>query len=70
MPDDANAAAYEIWRRVQDHRDAERLGEISEADRLLAPLVLSLARLAAQREARRSPPCVPLQQRISDVERR
>ena len=49
-----SSTQYEIWRRVQVHRETELLAGACEADRLLTPLILSLARLAAQREARRS----------------
>jgi hypothetical protein len=42
----------ELWRRAQTRREAERFSEASARDRLLLPLVLSLARLAAQRDSR------------------
>ena len=42
----------ELWRRAQARREAVLGGGAPEADRLLLPLVLSLARLAAQRDAR------------------
>lgn len=43
---------YELWRRAQDRREQDLLEELSAEQRLLAPLVLSLARLAAQRDAK------------------
>ena len=47
-----NSLDEELWRRAQSRREAA-LGEgASTADQMLLPLVLSLARLAAQRDAR------------------
>lgn len=42
----------ELWRRRQDRRDAERADGLPEEDAAVIPLVLSLARLAAQRDVR------------------
>jgi hypothetical protein len=42
----------ELWLRAQARREDELGAGVSPADRLLLPLVLSLARLAAQRDAR------------------
>ena len=41
----------ELWRRAQARREAEFDVDAPGDDRLLLPLVLSLARLAAQRDA-------------------
>lgn len=43
---------YELWRRAQDRREQDLLEGLTAEQRLLAPLVLSLARLAAQRDAK------------------
>ena len=42
---------HELWRRRQDRRDATIGGE-GAGDAMLLPLVLALARLGAQRDAR------------------
>ena len=42
----------ELWRRSEARREASLYPEASGDDRLLLPLVLSLARLAAQRDTR------------------
>ena len=42
----------ELWRRAQERREAELANGSEEVDRMLLPLALSLARLAAQRDAR------------------
>ena len=42
----------ELWRRAQVRRERDMYPELSDEDRLLLPLVLSLARLAAQRDAK------------------
>ncbi len=41
----------EMWRRAEDRREASLHLDATEDERLLLPLVLSLARLAAQRDA-------------------
>lgn len=41
----------ELWRRAETRREAELDVDGPRDDRLLLPLVLSLARLAAQRDA-------------------
>lgn len=41
----------ELWRRAEARREAELDVDAPGDDRLLLPLVLSLARLAAQRDA-------------------
>lgn len=41
----------ELWRRSEARREAELHLDAPDDDRLLLPLVLSLARLAAQRDA-------------------
>lgn len=41
----------ELWRRAEARREAELDVEAPGDDLLLLPLVLSLARLAAQRDA-------------------
>lgn len=41
----------ELWLRAQARREDELGDGMVPADRLLLPLVLSLARLAAQRDA-------------------
>lgn len=41
-----------IWRRFQAHREVGLAEHVGEDEGLLIPLVLSLARLAAQRDAR------------------
>ena len=46
----------ELWRRAQSRREAAMAADMSESDRLLLPLVLSLARLAAQRDVRGAKP--------------
>lgn len=43
----------ELWRRAQVRRELDLYPELSAEERLLLPLVLSLARLAAQRDAKR-----------------
>lgn len=40
-----------VWRRVQEHREADLTQNVDGEHELLIPLVLSLARLAAQRDA-------------------
>jgi hypothetical protein len=42
----------ELWRRRQDRREACLAGDLGNKDAMLLPLVLALARLAAQRDAR------------------
>lgn len=42
---------YELWRRAEDRREAATYAELTPEQRLLVPLVLSLARLAAQRDS-------------------
>lgn len=44
---------HELWMRRHDRLDKARAMSLSTNDALLAPLVLALARLAAQRDARR-----------------
>jgi hypothetical protein len=44
----------ELWRRAEIRREADLYPEADPADRALLPLVLSLARLAAQRDAKRA----------------
>lgn len=41
----------ELWRRSETRREAHLYPDVGEEDRLLLPLILSLARLAAQRDA-------------------
>lgn len=41
----------ELWRRAEARREADMDVDAPGDDRLLLPLVLSLARLAAQRDA-------------------
>lgn len=41
----------ELWRRAEARREAELDVDAPGDDRMLLPLVLSLARLAAQRDA-------------------
>lgn len=41
----------ELWRRAETRREDDLYQDASPEDRLLLPLVLSLARLAAQRDA-------------------
>ena len=41
-----------IWRQVQHSKSAELSAEMGDEQALLVPLVLSLARLAAQRDAK------------------
>jgi len=48
----ANSLDEELWRRAESRREAELYHDASVEDRLLLPLVLSLARLAAQRRRR------------------
>jgi hypothetical protein len=45
----------ELWRRAETRREADLYQDATPEDRLLLPLVLSLARLAAQRDARTLP---------------
>ena len=45
----------ELWRRAQERREAELASGSKEVDRMLLPLALSLARLAAQRDAKAAP---------------
>jgi len=42
----------ELWRRAESRREADLYPDADETDRALLPLVLSLARLAAQRDAK------------------
>lgn len=46
-----NHAEHELWRRRQARREAQLATGLSETDTQLLPLVLALARLAAQRDA-------------------
>lgn len=48
----STALDVELWRRAQTRREAVMTDGASEADQLLLPLVLSLARLTAQRDVR------------------
>lgn len=48
----AKTVGEELWRRAQDRREAGMDQDGSQSDRMILPLVLSLARLAAQRDAR------------------
>lgn len=48
----ANSVDDELWRRAEARREASLYADLCDEDRLLLPLVLSLARLAAQRDAR------------------
>jgi hypothetical protein len=48
----APSVGEELWRRSQTRREAALYPDVSDEDRLLLPLVLSLARLAAQRDAK------------------
>ena len=48
----ADDLAGELWRRMQTKREVTLSGESSEFDRALVALVMSLARLSAQRDAR------------------
>jgi hypothetical protein len=50
----ARSLEDELWRRAETRREAAMYPNASEQDRALVPLVLSLARLAAQRDARTS----------------
>lgn len=42
----------ELWRRAETRREATQHPDLPDDEALLLPLVLSLARLAAQRDAR------------------
>jgi hypothetical protein len=42
----------ELWRRAEARREANLYPDAAPSDRLLLPLVMSLARLAAQRDAK------------------
>lgn len=42
----------ELWKRAETRRELELYPEVSPEDRLLLPLILSLARLAAQQDAK------------------
>lgn len=42
----------ELWRRSEQRRETALYPDLGDADRILLPLVLSLARLAAQRDAK------------------
>lgn len=42
----------ELWRRAETRREADLYPDATPEDRLLLPLILSLARLAAQRDAK------------------
>jgi hypothetical protein len=44
--------AQELWLRSQARHAASIAADLDDADALLIPLVLSLARLSAQRDAR------------------
>ncbi len=46
----------ELWRRRQDRRDVTAVHAVTPDDAPLVPLVLALARLAAQRDAARFSP--------------
>ena len=48
----APTTAEELWRRAESRREAQLYPEAQSDDRLLLSLVLSLARLAAQRDVR------------------
>lgn len=41
-----------LWSRRQDRHDHDRIAELPCEDAAVAPLILALARLAAQRDAR------------------
>lgn len=41
----------ELWRRAETRREASLHPDAAPEDRLLLPLIMSLARLAAQRDA-------------------
>ncbi len=47
----ASSLDEELWRRAETRREAGLHLDASDEDRLLLPLILSLARLAAQRDA-------------------
>lgn len=47
----ADTLDEELWRRAETRREAGLYPGASDEDRLLLPLILSLARLAAQRDA-------------------
>lgn len=42
----------QLWRKAEERREAQLHPERTEDETLLLPLVLSLARLAAQRDMR------------------
>lgn len=42
----------ELWQRRNDRRETQLTASMPQADAMLAPLVLALARLAAQRDSR------------------
>ncbi len=42
----------QLWRRAEGRREVTDYPDLPEDEALLLPLVLSLARLAAQRDAR------------------
>lgn len=53
MTTPVHSVDYELWRRAQEHREASLVAGAGEIDQMLVPLILALARLAAQREVRR-----------------
>ena len=48
----ASVLESELWHRRQDRREAALTALMSKEDADLAPLIMALARLAAQRDAR------------------
>jgi hypothetical protein len=46
-----SALEQQMWLRRQDRREADLIATMDQADAQLVPLILSLARLAAQRDA-------------------
>jgi hypothetical protein len=51
----ANTLEDELWRRAETRREATLYPDASAEDRLLLPLILSLARLAAQQDCKARP---------------
>lgn len=47
-----NSLDYELWRRAETRREQALHPDLTPDQQLLMPLVLSLARLAAQRDAK------------------
>ena len=50
----AESTEEELWRRAEDRREAQLALGLTSFDQSLLALVMSMARLAAQREARSS----------------